>query len=34
LTREVLKKQGKIKSDNEMKISIDDFETKLVEEIS
>ena len=34
LTREVLKKQGKIKSDSEMKISIDDFETKLVEEIS
>jgi small subunit ribosomal protein S2 len=34
LTREVLKKQGKIKSDNEMKISIDDFETKLVEELS
>jgi small subunit ribosomal protein S2 len=34
LTREVLKKQGKIKSDAEMKISIDDFETKLVEEIS
>jgi small subunit ribosomal protein S2 len=34
LTREVLKKQGKIKSDNEMKKSIDDFETKLVEEIS
>jgi small subunit ribosomal protein S2 len=34
LAREVLKKQGKIKSDSEMKISIDDFETKLVEEIS
>ena len=34
LTREVLKKQGKIKSDNEMTVSIDDFETKLVEEIS
>ena len=34
LTREVLKKQGKIKSDADMKISIDDFETKLVEEIS
>jgi len=35
LTREVLKKQGKIQSDSEMmKIaSIDDFETKLVEEI-
>jgi small subunit ribosomal protein S2 len=35
LTREVLKKQGKIKSENEMlKIaSIDDFETKLVEEV-
>jgi len=36
LTREVLKKQGKIKSDSEMLeiASIDDFETKLVEEIS
>lgn len=34
LAREVMKKQGKIKSDSEMKISIDDFETKLVEEIS
>jgi small subunit ribosomal protein S2 len=36
LTREVLKKQGEIKSDNEMleKASIDDFETKLVEEVS
>jgi small subunit ribosomal protein S2 len=34
LAREVLKKQGTIKSDSEMKISIDDFETKLVEEIS
>ncbi|HEX2557322.1 MAG TPA: 30S ribosomal protein S2, partial [Nitrososphaera sp.] len=36
LTREVLKKQNRIKSDSEMlKISsIDDFETKLVEEIS
>jgi len=34
LAREVLKKQGTIKSDNEMKVSIDDFETKLVEEIS
>lgn len=35
LTREVLKKQGKIKSDNEMLeiASIDDFETKLVEEL-
>jgi small subunit ribosomal protein S2 len=35
LTREVLKKQGKIKSDNDMLeiASIDDFETKLVEEI-
>jgi small subunit ribosomal protein S2 len=28
-----MKKQGKIKSDNEMKSTIDDFETKLVEEI-
>ena len=34
LAREVLKRQGAIKSDNEMKMSIDDFETKLVEEIS
>jgi len=36
LTREVLKKQGAIKSDGEMleKASIDDFETKLVEEIT
>ena len=34
LAREVLKRQGVIKSDNEMKMSIDDFETKLVEEIS
>jgi small subunit ribosomal protein S2 len=36
LTREVLKKQGVIKSDSEMleKASIDDFETKLVEEVS
>jgi small subunit ribosomal protein S2 len=36
LTREVLKKQGAIKSDGEMleKASIDDFETKLVEEVS
>ena len=33
LAREVMKKQGKIKSDKEMKSSIDDFETKLVEEI-
>jgi small subunit ribosomal protein S2 len=33
LAREVMKKQGKIKSDNEMKSTIDDFETKLVEEI-
>jgi small subunit ribosomal protein S2 len=32
--REVLKRQGTIKSDSEMKMSIDDFETKLVEEIS
>src|SRR5215203_741358 len=32
LAREVMKKQGKIKSDSEMKIPIDDFETKLVEE--
>ena len=34
LAREVMKKQGKIKSDAEMKISIDDFETKLVEELT
>jgi small subunit ribosomal protein S2 len=34
LAREVLKKQGKIKSDSEMPLSIDDFETKLVEELS
>ena len=36
LTREVLKKQGKIKSDSEMLeiASIDDFETKLVEELT
>jgi small subunit ribosomal protein S2 len=34
LAREVLKKQGTIKSDSEMRVSIDDFETKLVEEIS
>ena len=33
LAREVLKKQGTIKSDNDMKVSIDDFETKLVEEL-
>lgn len=33
LAREVLKKQGTIKSDNEMKYGIDDFETKLVEEV-
>ncbi|HVI72956.1 MAG TPA: 30S ribosomal protein S2 [Pyrinomonadaceae bacterium] len=36
LAREVLKKQGAIKSDSEMleKASIDDFETKLVEELT
>ncbi len=36
LAREVLKKQGAIKSDSEMleRASIDDFETKLVEEVS
>lgn len=34
IAREVLKKQGTIKLDNEMKMSIDEFETKLVEEIS
>jgi len=34
LAREVLKRQGAIKSDNDMKMSIDDFETKLVEEVS
>src|SRR5919109_344376 len=34
LAREVLKKQGTIKSDSEMKTSIDDFETKLVEEVT
>src|SRR6188472_1558262 len=34
LAREVMKKQGKIKSDKDMKVTIDDFETKLVEEIS
>jgi small subunit ribosomal protein S2 len=33
LAREVLKKQGIIKTDNEMKIPIEDFETKLVEEL-
>ncbi|HJY09512.1 MAG TPA: 30S ribosomal protein S2, partial [Nitrososphaeraceae archaeon] len=33
LAREVLKKQGTIKSDSEMKVPIDDFETKLVEEV-
>src|SRR5215213_9402786 len=33
LAREVMKKQGKIKSDKEMKSTIDDFETKLVEEL-
>jgi small subunit ribosomal protein S2 len=32
LAREVLKKQGVIKTDNEMKVPIEDFETKLVEE--
>jgi len=34
LAREVLKKQGAIKLDSEMKMPIDEFETKLVEEIS
>jgi small subunit ribosomal protein S2 len=34
LAREVLKKQGVIKTDGEMKIPIEDFETKLVEEFS
>jgi small subunit ribosomal protein S2 len=34
LAREVMKKQGKIKSDKEMKVTIDDFETKLVEEVA
>ena len=34
LAREVLKKQGIIKTDNEMKIPIEDFETKLVEELA
>src|SRR5215210_8165066 len=33
LAREVLKKQGKIKSDSEMPLAIDDFEAKLVEEV-
>lgn len=33
LTKEVLKKQGKIKSDSEMPSTIDDFEAKLVEEV-
>ena len=33
LTKEVLKKQGKIKSDSEMPMTIDDFEAKLVEEM-
>jgi len=33
LTKEVLKKQGKIKSDSEMPLRIDDFEAKLVEEV-
>ncbi len=33
LAKEVLKKQGKIKSDSEMPLNIDDFEAKLVEEI-
>lgn len=34
LAREVMKKQGVIKTDSEMKIPIEDFETKLVEEYS
>ena len=34
LAREVMKKQGIIKTDSEMKIPIEDFETKLVEEFS
>lgn len=34
LTKEVMKKQGKIKSDSEMPLTIDDFEAKLVEEVS
>jgi small subunit ribosomal protein S2 len=33
LTKEVLKKQGKIKSDSEMPLTIDEFEAKLVEEL-
>ena len=33
LAKEVLKKQGKIKSDSEMPLTIDDFEAKLVEEL-
>lgn len=33
LTKEVLKKQGKIKSDSDMPLTIDDFEAKLVEEL-
>lgn len=33
LTKEVLKKQGKIKSDSDMPLAIDDFEAKLVEEV-
>ncbi|HSA75159.1 MAG TPA: 30S ribosomal protein S2 [Candidatus Nitrosocosmicus sp.] len=33
LTKEVLKKQGKIKSDSEMPMTIDEFEAKLVEEL-
>lgn len=34
LAREVLKKQGVMKTDSEMKVPIEDFETKLVEELS
>lgn len=34
LAREVMKKQGVIKTDSEMKVPIEDFETKLVEEYS
>ena len=34
LAREVMKKQGTIKTDKEMKVTIDDFETKLVEDLS
>lgn len=33
LAREVMKKQGTIKTDKEMTVLLDDFETKLVEEI-